>query len=573
MHGFTPRPELCPFPHSHPYLYYLFPPPPTAALITQSVVHPSLAPVIPISNITPEITGTRGRRTATSRRDGMKVGEVKGLMYENVPLIDVRTGVVHYPGAEHTSVMTGGVRIGSCAEEEREVMELLEMMEIVELEEEMKKVEREDAWRPTTPIPEQPMPHFPSAPVAPLHSRLFDHHHHHHHAWNGYAYASPPSSPACARRPTLPQFEYPQTSQQPPGIVQPLQPPIQLTSPIQHRRPSSHLANEYLPQQQQHQGTGTIEEPTPKTRRVYGYHPSFPSSFSPAVYAVSTPPPSSPAPYNAPAMMPPGYVSANSYTPQASSGPYAWFGVAMVGNASEANINMNGYGYFRPPSVAALVPPTPAAAGPSFELAPDSKNTPQVFYTTQELEAHFLRDPEFTVPPMSTLQGGPALPKRGVKRALGKQATIGLDGAISHDGGFRTFNLLEEPHPHPHPDPAPALVAAGIDRPASVPPFFEDDDDDAMTFEAEVEAGARTNRKRKRDQVVWDYRDENCSGGGGEGVSDDEVVLSADERKRARIGHGGSVRRRSFGDDKRPPGSSVRVLSFLARWCMLTSIA
>jgi len=64
-------------------------------------------------------------------------------------------------------------------------------------------------------------------------------------------------------------------------MVLPLQPTIRLTSPIQHRRPFSHLANEYLPQQQQEEGTYTTEEPTPKTRRVYGYHPGFPSSFSP----------------------------------------------------------------------------------------------------------------------------------------------------------------------------------------------------------------------------------------------------------------------------------------------------
>ena len=67
MHNFSPRPELRPFPDSHPFLYCLFPPPPTAALITQAVVHPTLAVVTPISfSTTHEITGTRGRRTAAS---------------------------------------------------------------------------------------------------------------------------------------------------------------------------------------------------------------------------------------------------------------------------------------------------------------------------------------------------------------------------------------------------------------------------------------------------------------------------------------------------------------------------
>jgi hypothetical protein len=574
MHNFTPRPELRPFPDSHPFLYYLFPPPPTAALVTQAIVHPSLVSVIPISRINnPEITGTRGRRTAANDRDGgLRVGEVKGLMYENVPLIDVLTGVVHYPGAGHTSVMTGGVRIGSCGEEEKEVMELLEMMEIVEREEEMNSAQKEDAWRPGTPIPEQPMPHFPSTPVAPLHPHLFDYRHHH-HVQNGYAYASPPSSPVYSRRSTLAQFEYQQASQQPAGMVQPLQPPIQLASPIQHRRPSSHLANEYLPHQQ---GMGTAEEPTPKTQRVYGYHPGFPSSFSPAV---STPVPPSPAPYMAPALATPSYFSANHYAPQLSPGSYGWYGVSPIGNAytpaPDANANTNRHGYFRPPSVVAFPPPTQAAAGPSLELAlptaaPDSNNTSQVFYTARELEAHFLKDPELTVPRMPTLHPAPARSKRCFKRVVGKPPTIGLDGVICYSGGFRTSEPLEKPHPHPHPDPAPAVTAGGIERPASVPPILDDDDDDdMMVIEASAGAGVRANRKRKRDQLVWDYRDETGGDGGGgngngEGVTDDEVMLSADERKRARIGHGGSARRRSFGDDERRPGSVVRVFSFLA---------
>ena len=621
MHNFSPRPELRPFPETHPYLYYLFPPPPTAALIIQSVVHPSLVSVIPISRtIIPEITGTRGRRTAAHDRDsGMKMGEIKGPMYENVPLIDVRTGVVHYPGAGHTSVMTGGVRIGSCGDEEKEVMELLEFMEIVEREEEMNEAQKEDVWRPGTPIPEQPIPHFPSTPVASVHPRLFDYHHH--HVQNGYTCASPPSSPVYARRPTLAQFEYPQASQQPAGIVQPIQPPIQFSSPTQRRRPSSHLANEYLPHhQQQQQGTGTAEDPTPKTQRVYGYHPGFPSSFSPAVCAVSTPVPPSPAPYMAPALAPPSYGLVTPYAPQPSPGPYAWYGVSAIGGnaytpAPDANANNNGHGYFRPASVPAHAPlppiqaPQPAAPTPAIPLelalptmtAPDSNNAPQqVFYTTRDLEAHFLRDPEHTVlrMPPTAVHGPPApapvRPKRGVRRVVGKQATIGLDGTISHGGGFRTSEPLEEPHPHPHPDPHPhpylypdpvpavtvtaVAAAGGIERPASVPPILEDgnddDDDDMMTVEVSAEAGARANRKRKRDQLAWDYRDETAGdgndyggGGGGEGVSDDEAMFSADERKRARIGHshGESARRRSFGDDKRPSGSVVRAFfnSFL----------
>ena len=569
MHNFTPRPELRPFPDSHPYLYYLFPPPPTAALIVQAVVHPTLVSINLTLKAKPEITGTRGRRTAWSERDGMRVGEVKGPMYENVPLIDVRTGVVHYPGAGHTCVMTGGVRIGSCAEEEREVMELLEAMEIDEHKEVMGWVEGADVQRPSTPIPERPMPHLPSTPVRPLPPHLFDHHQH--RTQNGYAYASPPGSPVHVRRATLAQYEYPQATQQTPGMVmQPLQPLNRHNSPVQHRRPSSHLANEYLPQHQpayaQGTGTGAIEEPTPTMRPMYGYYPGFPPSYSPAVYAVPMPPPSSPAPYMAPAL--PSYVPANPYTPQPSPGPYAWYGASGVGNVytpavTEANVNMNGY--FPPPSVAAAPAALAPDAAPSLELGlstttPDSKSTPQVFYTEQELESHFLKDPELSVPTMPTMRDGPYRPKRGTKRAIGKQATIGLDGNINQSGVFGTEESPEEAHAHPDPSPG----AAGIERPASVPPILEDETMNGV--EVEVEAGARANRKRKRGQLAWDYRHE--KGGGedgedGEDVSDDEVMLSADERKRARIGHCGSTRRRSFGDDEKRPGSAVRFSCYL----------
>ena len=170
----------------------------------------------------------------------------------------------------------------------------------------------------------QPMPHIPSTPVTPLHPHLFDYY----HIQNGYAYAGPPSSPIYASppsshaytgRPTLMQFEYPQAPQQPAGMVQPLQLPIQLASPIHHRL-SSHPANEYL----QQQGTYMTEEPTPKTRCVYSYHPGFLSPFSPAM---STPALPSPAPYMPPALAQPSCVSANPYTPQPWLGPYVWYGI------------------------------------------------------------------------------------------------------------------------------------------------------------------------------------------------------------------------------------------------------
>ena len=64
-------------------------------------------------------------------------------------------------------------------------------------EEEMKRMEREDAWGPGAPTP-----------VAPLHLCLFNYLHkiYHVHVQNGYAYASPPSSPVYASRPIIAQF-------------------------------------------------------------------------------------------------------------------------------------------------------------------------------------------------------------------------------------------------------------------------------------------------------------------------------------------------------------------------------
>lgn len=99
----------------------------------------------------PEVTGTHRCRTEGSDRGGMKVGEVKGLVYENDPLIEVRTRRAS-PGTGHMSVTTGGVCIGSCAEEKREVMKLIEAMEIDRREDETNRVGREDAWGPDTVI-------------------------------------------------------------------------------------------------------------------------------------------------------------------------------------------------------------------------------------------------------------------------------------------------------------------------------------------------------------------------------------------------------------------------------------
>ena len=94
----------------------------------------------------------------------------------------------------YMGLITAGVRIGSNAEAEKEVMGLLQMMEI-EGEEMMDRMEREDTRRqyPDSRTVNSPLP------STTLNSRPFDHSDVH-HVQNGYAYAGLPSSPIYARR-------------------------------------------------------------------------------------------------------------------------------------------------------------------------------------------------------------------------------------------------------------------------------------------------------------------------------------------------------------------------------------
>src|SRR5258706_6028928 len=105
------------------------------------------------------------------------------------------------------------------------------MMVIVERKEEM----RERMLGGPVPRRGQSMSHTPQYSRPTLHLRPFDHDHAH-HVLNGYAYTKFAHQ---RRRPPHAQFEYPKASQQPCG---PGASPDQLTSLIQYRRPSSHLA-------------------------------------------------------------------------------------------------------------------------------------------------------------------------------------------------------------------------------------------------------------------------------------------------------------------------------------------
>lgn len=65
--------------------------------------------------------------------------------------------------------------------------------------------------------------------------------------------------------------------------------------------------------------------------------------------------------------------------------------------------------------------------------------------------------------------------------------------------------------------------------------------------------------------AAQDYPDETGGGGiGSMGVSDEDVALSADERKRTKVGYGGIARHRSLWDDKRWRWAAVSAYSVLA---------
>src|SRR5258706_2595656 len=80
----------------------------------------------------------------------------------------------------------------------------------------------------------------------------------------------------------------------------------------------------------------------------------------------------------------------------------SWYGALTIGNATpDSNAN----------TFVALALPTLTVVGPPLEVAlpttaPNSNNTPSVFYTSQELEATFFEDPELTMPRMPITRTG-----------------------------------------------------------------------------------------------------------------------------------------------------------------------
>ncbi len=109
---------------------------------------------------------------------------------------------------------------------------------------------------------------FPT-PVAPFTLHLFNylHHHVHVHVQNGYAYASPSSSPVYASQPIFAQFE----DLQPTRMAQALQPPIQLaTLPLvlNVARRTSRTSTSTVVAAAAGYRMGMTEEPMPETWRV-----------------------------------------------------------------------------------------------------------------------------------------------------------------------------------------------------------------------------------------------------------------------------------------------------------------
>ncbi len=252
------------------------------------------------------------------------------------------------------------------------------------------------------------------------------------HVQSGYAHASPPSLLVYARRPTRAQFEYPKASQQSAEMVHTLQLPTRLTSPIQQGHPSSHFERRSRKRVPRAAAAGYW--------RGQGRRLEVGNMTCVRV------------PHRLPVV--PG-----------------WYRVSAIGNAHTpapgANANTNGHRYFCPPSAAAIASPALADA-PSLELAlivttPDARleqRTAGLLHDPGARDGPPQRPRTHRVPAYLHSQR-PAWPKRDIKPAVGKQATIGLSGTVVDLGPAcrsrsrtRTRAL----------DPAPAVTVVEIER-------------------------------------------------------------------------------------------------------------
>ena len=155
-----------------------------------------------------------------------------------------------------------------------------------------------------------------------------------------------------------------------------------------------------------------------------------------------------------------------------------------------------------------LLSPFLVSKRPFPQTAPYSNSTPQVFYTTQERETRYLKDPELTMPRMSLLTSPQPRPKRGTKRAVRKQATIGLDWTGSSATVVDLGSSCRRSRGRTRAralDQVTEVRMVDLKRLASI---LEDED------------------MRLTRVVITVTRQ----------AANDEVVLSADGRKRARVG-------------------------------------
>ena len=292
------------------------------------------------------------------------------------------------------------------------VDEPLDMMGIVEREEVMNRVKREGAWGPISRFQNGLcLTTRYSSPT--LHPLLFDHDHAH-YVQDGYAYASPPSIPIYARRSTCTQFEYPKVRKNPRRWCMP-----------------------------------ATADPTPQP------NPALPPDLAPPE-RVPEHLPRRPSRVNA------GSAIACAHMDPAIAPPYQGR-VSPYAHPSRLRLRTRGIVYrrlgmrtrplrvqtpiltrigtsaFRPPSVAALVPPALAAA--ALPRNGTTHNDARLGQRT----AGLLHDPR-------ARDGLPQRPQ--THRSLAEerhQARSGKAGnawASSRGGRFRTFIPLEEPHSH-----------------------------------------------------------------------------------------------------------------------------
>ena len=109
-------------------------PPPMAAL---------MHPLWPLLFLSPESSSSNSLsppRPQVQQR-AMKFVKVKGLVCESIPHVYLLRVALYWPIL--ASLMTGGVRFGLCAEEERELVEQLETMDIVKHQEDIIREKRE----------------------------------------------------------------------------------------------------------------------------------------------------------------------------------------------------------------------------------------------------------------------------------------------------------------------------------------------------------------------------------------------------------------------------------------------